>query len=205
MDNQKKINLGCGTTIAPGWINIDVSYNIYLSKLPFLKWILYKTFLIPKTVYETNWPPGIMRHDLRKGLPYDDNSINYIYTSHFLEHVERDEAISIIKECYRVLKPQGVIRIVVPDFELLVDKYVKKDLNVDGFLNALEMVSKKRFFKFLYSKDRHKWMYDFHSLNKLLIICGFKHIMRKKFRESIVPDVNILDNRKESLHVDAQK
>lgn len=191
--------------IAPNWINIDISYNIYLSRLPFLKWILYKIGFISKIVYDTNWPQGIIRYDIRKGLPYEDNSVNYIYTSHFLEHVERDEAIQIINECYRVLKPQGMIRIVVPDFELLVDKYVKKDIDVDNFLNALEMFPKKGFFKFLYSKDRHKWMYDFHSLNKLLIMCGFKNITRKKFRDSIIPDVNKLDNRKGSLHVDAQK
>lgn len=205
MDNYKKLNLGCGPTIAPNWINLDISYNIYLSKVPLLKWILYKIGLIPKAVYETNWPPGIIRYDLRKGLPYDDNSFDYIYTSHFLEHVKKNEAIKIIKECHRVLKPQGWIRIVVPDFKLLVNKYIKNELSVDDFLKALDMDSKKSFFKFLYSKDRHKWMYDFRSLNHLLIVCGFKNIIRKRFKESSVPDVDILDNRKESLHVDAQK
>lgn len=191
--------------IAPNWINIDISYNIYLSKLTFLKWILYKSGLISKVVYETNWPPGIIRHDLRKGLPYEDNSVDYIYTSHFLEHVRKNEAITIIKECYRVLKPQGWIRIVVPDFKLLVNKYMKNELSVEDFLKALGMDSKKSFFNFLYSKDRHKFMYDFQSLNTLLIICRFKNIIQKRFRESTIPDIDILDNRKESLHIDAQK
>lgn len=191
--------------IAPGWINIDTSYNIYLSKLPFLKWILYKSGLLNQAAYEAKWPPGIIHHDIRKGLPFENNSVDYIYTSHFLEHVKKNEAIRIMEECHRILKPQGWIRIVVPDFKLLANKYIKNELSIEDFLKALGMDSGKLLFKFFYSKDRHKWMYDFQSLNHLLTTCGLKNITRRRFKESKVPDVDILDNREESLHVDALK
>jgi len=59
--------------------------------------------------------------------------------------------------------------------------------------------------KFLYSKDHHVWMYDFQSLAHLLRACGFKTIIRRRFREGKVPDIDVLDNREESLHVEAQK
>lgn len=204
----KKVNLGCGSTIAPGWINIDVSQNIMLSKLPLLKWILYKIGLLSEAAYKEKWPAGIIRHDVRRGLPFKDCSVLHIYTSHLLEHLTRHEANKLLRECYRILKPQGWIRIVVPDFELLVDRYKRNELSIEGFLHCLGMRESENdaFLSFLYSKDRHKWMYDFQSQTHLLKVCGFKIIVRRKFREGKVPDLYILDNReKESLYVEAQK
>jgi len=56
----------------------------------------------------------------RKGdaLPFDNGSINYIFSEHFLEHLFFDEALSLLKECHRILKPFGVIRTCVPDADL---------------------------------------------------------------------------------------
>ncbi len=122
MVNSQKVNLGSGTTIAPGWINIDISWNIWLCKLPFLKWILYKIGLLTEAAYKAKWPSSVIRHDVRKGLPFKDNSVDYIYTSHLLEHLKKREVVKVIRECHRILKPHGWIRIVVPDFKLLVSK-----------------------------------------------------------------------------------
>lgn len=208
MANSKKVNLGCGTTVAPRWINIDTSWNISLSKLPFLKWLLYKIGLLSESAYKAKWPPSIIRHDVRKGLPFEYDSVDYIYTSHFLEHLTKHDAVKVIRECHRILKPQGWIRIVVPDFKLLVSKYIKNELSIEDFLHHLGMSESEEnmFFKFLYSKDRHRWMYDFQSLTHLLRAYGFKIIIRRRFREGKVPDVDILDNREEeSLYVEAQK
>lgn len=115
---------------------LDISYSIYLSKLPFLKWILSKSGLLTKAAYEAKWPSGIIRRDERKGLPFEDNSVDYIYTSHFLEHVKKHEVINIIRECHRVLKTHGWIRIVVPDLKLLANKYIKNELSIEEFLNV---------------------------------------------------------------------
>ena len=207
MVSSRKVNLGCGTTIAPGWINIDISWNIWLSRHLFVKWILYKIGLLSESAYKAKWPQGIIRYDVRKRLPFEDNSVDYIYTSHFLEHANKDEAIKIIRECHRVLKPHRWIRIVVPDLKLIANKYIKNELNIEDFLRYLEMrESKRRFFKFLYSKDRHKWMYDSQSLAHLLKTNGFEIIVRRSFRRGMVPDIDILDNREEdSLYVEAQK
>jgi len=51
-------------------------------------------------------------------LPFDDNSINFIYSEHFFEHLFLDEASALLKECYRILTPHGVIRTCVPDADL---------------------------------------------------------------------------------------
>lgn len=95
------INLGCGNNCHKDWINID-----FVSK-----------------------DKNVTSHNLLKGIPYPDNYFDVVYHSHVLEHFSKSEAISFIKECYRVLKPQGIIRIAVPNLERIVDNY-KKYLNL---------------------------------------------------------------------------
>lgn len=51
-----------------------------------------------------------------KPLPWDDNSVDMIYCAHFIEHIQHDQARSFIRECYRILKPNGIIRMVWPQY-----------------------------------------------------------------------------------------
>lgn len=53
--------------------------------------------------------------DVRKPLPFATHSIDMCYSSHLLEHLSASEAMAFLAEQRRVLKPQGVIRVVVPD------------------------------------------------------------------------------------------
>ena len=93
----KLVNLGCGSRYHKDWINIDfVSNNKY-----------------------------ILGYDLLKGIPYKDNTFDVVYHFHLIEHFSRTEASDFIKECYRVLKPKGIIRVVVPDLEAIVNNYQK--------------------------------------------------------------------------------
>lgn len=64
-----------------------------------------------------------LRIDVRKGLPYKDNSVDFIYSEHFIEHLSADEAKSFFKECYRVLKPGGVIRTATIDLQYMLERY----------------------------------------------------------------------------------
>lgn len=71
---------------------------------------------------------GMKRNLITSGLPYDNNTVDIIFSEHFLEHITRDEALKLLTECNRVLKPRGFIRTTVPSIEALIDAYVKKDL-----------------------------------------------------------------------------
>lgn len=219
---MKKVNLGCGLQALPDWINLDISYNIWLSKHPALKNLLYKIGLMDKRSYDHKWPKYIKRYDIRKRLYFEDNSIDFIYTSHFIEHITKEEAVMILKECYRVLKPQGLIRIVVPDLEIYAKRYLMRDLAffeqkegecaADRFLISLGLGHQKikplsrRLYERFVEDTQHKWMWDFDSLTHTLDSCGFTNIKKTKFRQGRVPDIEILDNRpKESLYVEAAK
>lgn len=95
---MKCINLGCGKKyiVDPRWENID--------------------FVKGENIRAVN---------ILEGLPYKDNSIDVIFSSHMLEHFTKSEAERHIRECYRVLKPNGILRIVVPDLEDICKEYLK--------------------------------------------------------------------------------
>jgi ubiquinone/menaquinone biosynthesis C-methylase UbiE len=60
---------------------------------------------------------------LRRGIPFPSDIFDCVYHSHFLEHVDPDAVPTLLRECGRVLKPGGILRIVVPDLHVLVQKY----------------------------------------------------------------------------------
>lgn len=90
------LNLGCGSRYHPAWTNVDFVAT----------------------------GPGIISCDLRAGIPFEDDTFEVVYHSHLLEHFTRDEAKDFICECKRVLKPSGIIRVVVPDLEAIVRTYL---------------------------------------------------------------------------------
>ena len=83
------LNLGCGSRMHPLWTNVD--FNVTA--------------------------PGIIAHDLRLPLPFETDSFHAVYHSHALEHLDRHDGEQLIEECWRVLAPHGVLRVVVPDVE----------------------------------------------------------------------------------------
>lgn len=77
-------------------------------------------------------PPYIRHLELRKSLPYEANTFDEIYCNHVLEHLSLEDGKRLVEEFYRILKPGGTCRLVVPDLELATREY----------LHNLETVSK---------------------------------------------------------------
>jgi len=94
-------------------------------------------------------------------LPFDDNSIDFIYSEHFFEHLFFDEAFALFRECHRILKPYGVIRTCVPDADLRI--YEKPEPL--GFPNK----------KLPYSDPgKHKTRWSVYALEETLRLAGFE-------------------------------
>jgi hypothetical protein len=92
---MKKVNLGSGTTCLDDWTNIDGSFNARLAKYPRIRQLLFTIGILPKEYYELPWSEHIKSinvRDVRKKLPFDDESIDFVYSSHLIEHLRKDEA-----------------------------------------------------------------------------------------------------------------
>lgn len=66
----------------------------------------------------------MIAHNLTQGIPFPDNYFDVVYHSHVLEHFPTAQAEDFIKDCYRVLCPQGILRVVVPDLEAIARTYL---------------------------------------------------------------------------------
>jgi predicted SAM-dependent methyltransferase len=103
------LNLGCGKRFCADWTNVD-----FIST-----------------------EPEVMSHNLIENIPFSNSSFDVIYHSHFLEHLHKLQAPLFLDECYRVLRPAGVIRVAVPDLEKLMRSYlVVLEQAVSGSIEA---------------------------------------------------------------------
>jgi|GEM_PF-5507475 len=70
--------------------------------------------------------PDIISWNILKGVSFLDNTFNVIYSSHVIEHLDKDFSVPfVLKECYRTLREGGIIRIVVPDLYDIISRYLK--------------------------------------------------------------------------------
>jgi ubiquinone/menaquinone biosynthesis C-methylase UbiE len=124
-DGRAALNLGCGTRMHWSWNNLDSSPYIWLAHHPTIAAMLNKVGVISGERYQRlqKVDPEAVRWHLAKGIPFADNTFDVVYHAHLLEHLEREAAPAFLKECLRVLKKKGIIRIVVPDLEILTNRY----------------------------------------------------------------------------------
>lgn len=112
-------------------------------------------------------------------LPFEDSSVDLIYASHVLEYFDREEAKGLLKKWYTKLKPEGIIRLAVPDFTRMVDLYLHQSYPLSKFLGPL-------YGKMCMGQETiyHKTVYDFQELESLLKNCNFKQIRRYNWQET---------------------
>ena len=118
------LHLGCGLTAPPEWLNVDGSWNAWLSQRPWLKSVGVALRLVPRSHAAVPWPANIRIADLRKPLPFPADSFDAVYSSHLIEHLHRTGALALLREARRVLRPGGRCRTLVPDLRRMVDDYV---------------------------------------------------------------------------------
>jgi SAM-dependent methyltransferase len=117
-----RLHLGCGINTPDGWINLDGAWNAWLAKHQIVCRMLKGLHALPVSLRDMR--PDIIIHDVRKPLPFQDNSIHAIYASHLLEHLYLEEAKRLLKECFRILQPGGILRMVVPDLRAIILEYM---------------------------------------------------------------------------------
>ena len=158
-NNNNYLNLGCGDSYRDHFINVDFYGN---KKIDF----------------------GM---DLRFPFKIESNSMDGIFSEHTFEHLSHLEVDNALGECYRILKAEAKIRIIVPDLSILIERYCSND--DEWFQKWHDLVledpsrhyMKKYFTKmfainFTASYYHHKSCWDFESLKKVLTSNGFVNI-----------------------------
>ena len=216
---MKILNLGCGvkTSSSPDVVNLDWSIYLRLRRNPVLRILALRLLKGQRLERFKSLPANILVHDLSKGIPFPADSIDVVYHSHMLEHLDREVAVSFLLEVKRVLRPGGVQRIVVPDFEYLCRAYLghtaacekgpDEVARHDEYIAAvIEQCVRRwgvgtarepplgRFFEKLVLGDArskgetHRWMYDRFNLAALLTRLGFRTLRLQSYDVSMVPN-----------------
>ena len=172
---ERKLQLGCGRNWLEGWLNSDY---------------------FPRT-------SDILQLDVTIALPFENDTFDYIFSEHVIEHISYPEGAYMLEECFRVLKPGGVLRVGTPDLAFLVNLY-REDEAASQSRTQIE----QEFLEYFLAneiKDRetnapvdfdtylinkfvrawgHEFIYDEKSLRHMMTTLGFADITRCEVMES---------------------
>jgi predicted SAM-dependent methyltransferase len=180
-----KLHIGCGTLYKEGWINIDNNSDNNIVKLD-------------------------INHDLSTGLPFDKNSVDYMYNEHFIEHLSREDGLTFLKDCFRALKPGGVLRIACPDLDEIIKGYISDNWREFDWVKTYHcewIESRCQMMNVSLNEWGHKYVYNKEELITRLVAAGFdkKNIQETTFGMSQYQELKNLDTRIDSMIFDVKK
>jgi SAM-dependent methyltransferase len=207
-----RLNLGSGPQAVPGWINIDRSPNIVLDRAPAFKRGLHWLGMV-RGPHLAPRSRAIVRHDIRRRLPYPDGSVDAIYTSHALEHLYLGEVRGVLAECARVLRPGGRLRLALPDGERMARELLAAldagDPDAGFAFNRRLLAHPEdrprgvRRLAALASGGIHRWQPVPAMVGRLLEEAGFTQIQRRGFGEGEFPDLAAVETNPDSFFLEA--
>lgn len=150
--NEIKLHLGCGERYIHSFIHVDLA----------------------------DYPHIDYKQDISDLSMFEDNAVDVIYACHVLEHFKRYETERVLTEWCRVLKPKGILRVAVPDFEAIVKAYEKYE--------DMELIMGLLYGGQDYEYNFHYVAFDFKYLEKSLKKVGFKNVYRYDWRKTIHKD-----------------
>jgi SAM-dependent methyltransferase len=198
-------------------LNVDWSVYFRLKKNSFLR-MMAAPFLRGERLRRLqSLPANIFFHNLAQRLPFASDSVDVVYHSHFLEHLDAAQAENFLRETQRVLRPDGLQRIVVPDLETVVRAYlshlslserdpqeagrhdayvaavIEQCVRREAFGSARQKPIQRRMENILLGDARrrgqtHQWLYDKVNLSGRLTGLGFREVRICRYDDSRVPD-----------------
>lgn len=175
--NIRKLHIGCGNNILDCWLNSDYYPN----------------------------SRHLLHIDATKTFPFGDNEFDYVFSEHMIEHISYEQGHEMLKECYRVLKDGGKIRISTPDLSFLIDLYKsdKSELQkkyikwaTETFIGSAPFCDSTFVINNFMRDWGHLFIYDEKILRYSLEIAGFENITKCDLNNSEVDALRNLENEK---------
>jgi len=209
-----RINVGCGASPTEGWLNFDNSMTIRIIRWPWLARFLLSSRIIDeaKCKFVMSACEARIRYaNASHHIPLPSGGVDAVYTSHMFEHLDRREAASFLAEARRVLRPDGILRVAVPDVAKYINKYLETG-DADSFVEATGMCRPRptglaaRLGMALTGPRNHLWMYDARSLTKALEGAGFVDVTvlpAGRTKISAPGWLNLVERSHQSVYVEA--
>lgn len=178
---MNKGHFGCGPIYMDGWINIDIDKS-------------HKTDICA---------------DLLQTY-FNENYFDVIFSTHCFEHLAYPiDAVECLNRFYRWLKPNGILRLAVPDLDIAINAYVNggdlRFLYSEDFKAYYHKDTKGERLNFFVKAWEHQHCYDFETMQLLLQDAGFKNIEKKEANQTSIPNFEGDRFISESLYVEAIK
>lgn len=154
---MRRLHLGCGSKHIPGFFHVDIQNYAHVDRVA--------------AADKLDFVPG--------------ESVELIYACHILEHFGRFQIVDVLREWYRVLQPDGVLRLAVPDFAACAAIYYEEGLK-DGLSGLVGLVSGGQ-------RDRmdfHRMIFDAPLLSGLLFQAGFSAVRKWDWRQTDHADID---------------
>lgn len=194
----RKLQVGAGANALPGWLNSEA-------------------FVLSSFTHSLSIADAYIYLDGCQPFPFADNSLDYVFHEHVIEHLTYQQGQFMLRECFRVLKPGGRVRIATPDLQVFVGLY-GNSINDEQRKFLSEYV---RFNSTLWSKDLshvtgnhavfvlnhnfrawgHQFIYDYPTLSAALAAVGFAKMARQLPRQSQDPNLAGLELRSEMVGI----
>jgi predicted SAM-dependent methyltransferase len=166
----RRLQLGTGANVYDGWLNTDVADYLGENEVVYL--------------------------DVRKRFPLPDASIDIVFSEHLIEHVDYLDGLQCLRECHRVLRPGGRIRIATPSLRLLARLY-DADLtdlqrrylrwSTDVFVEHADAPLPGFVLNNMFHNFEHRFVYDDETLRHALETAGFVDVTEWPVGESDEP------------------
>ena len=157
-----KLHLGCGPQRLEGWINLD---NVKY--------------------------PGVDKVvDITKGLPYKD--VSHIFAEHFIEHLAYSDALALMRECRRVLRDDGVLRLSTPNLDWVWVTHYRLEMSEPEQVQACFALNRA------FRGWGHQFLYNERTLRASLLDAGFANIKRCDYGQSEHAELRGLERHEKS-------
>jgi predicted SAM-dependent methyltransferase len=177
-----KVHVGCGDNLLDAWLNTDLS--------------------------EMN-RGGVVYLDATQPLPFENGTVDLVFSEHMIEHLGYQEGVGFLNECYRVLKPGGVCRIATPTFEFLNELYNDRTGKYSAYLQwsidqwvGGEITTPVMVVNGFVRNWGHQFIYDSETLTRIFRSVGFVEIARCQVGQSNWPALQGLERH--SDHIPAE-